>query len=213
MVISFFFEDAWLKAAVTCDFVFLPQNTLKNCYLQEGGHMLNDNNVHWETHHWKYIHMRKMCFCFFWQLQWELDLDQIKNRCCPLLMENYYFFIGSCMIMRQVLWNTPFLPKCVNGPELGCKITLSSSMSDTSAKLSLWLLRYARTLWRWCQSLLHTVHIRCNPSLWAVTPVPYTSSPCCTHTSLPQSLLSCTLENCNLANLLLSLRAKHLCSY
>lgn len=154
-----------------------------------------------------------MCFCFFWQLQWELDLDQIKNQCCPSLMENDYFLIGRGIIMWQVLWNTPFLPKCVNGPELGWKITLSSSMSDTSVKLSLWLLRYARTLWRWCQNVLHTVHIWCNQSSWAMNPVPYTSSPCCTPISLPQNLLSCTLENCNPANLLLSLRARHLCSF
>lgn len=122
MATSFFSEEAWLKTAVTCDFAFLSQNTWKSCYLQAGGHMINGDSVHWETHHWKFTCTRILCLCFFWQLWW--DLDQIKNQCCPLLMENDYFFIAKGMIIGQILWGTPFLPKYVNGPELGCKITL-----------------------------------------------------------------------------------------
>lgn len=108
MTMSFFSEEAWLKTAVTCDFAFLSQKTRKNCYLQAGGHMLNGNNVHWEAHHWQLTCTRIMCLCSFWQFRWEWDFDEIKNQCCPSLMEKDYFFIERGMIVWQILWSTPF---------------------------------------------------------------------------------------------------------
>lgn len=80
----------------------------------------------------------------------------------------------------------------------------TNSMSHTSIKLSLWLLRSA-TLSRWCQNLLHTVCVWYNQFCLNREPSGRYNFP---HTHW--IFILWTLENCSPANLLLSLRARHL---